>query len=349
MIDLYEFAADKVRENIHGRKKFQNNGVQFRCPFCGDSKKSRSKMRGWLMKDKGGGAHYHCYNCQLSLGAFDFVAALEHRDVESVKMEVMREYKRHGFSNSDLLETVFGKDYSTSGSMQSVSNELRVKEIVNDVDIPEDWVDLEESEDASKIVRSRRIMEAPFVPKDWKLYYDKKMSRIAIPWIRGGKMVYHQLRKVYKKQNQKYLFPKETNKDVFGLDGLDPLFQYVFYCEGVFDAVFVKNCVAIGGLTPTKRQLDLIRGKIDHDNLVLFSDNPWMDESSRTSLQKIAKKNARALVWMWNKSDDAKDVNELVLKKNDVRMFADEDFLRKNIVTVTHMNMMLKFNRMIRK
>ena len=39
--------------------------INFRCPLCGDSQKSRTKARGWLL-EKDNNFVYYCHNCGAS-------------------------------------------------------------------------------------------------------------------------------------------------------------------------------------------------------------------------------------------------------------------------------------------
>ena len=48
-----------------GRVQEVSGGYRFRCPYCGDSKKSQSKARGHVV-EKWGGKFFKCHNCGLS-------------------------------------------------------------------------------------------------------------------------------------------------------------------------------------------------------------------------------------------------------------------------------------------
>jgi DNA primase len=210
------------------------------------------------------------------------------------------------------------------------------------IDYGDDWVDYTDNEYAKAIIVNRKILEAPFIPHDWKFFYDSKTNRLVIPWIRDGEMVYYQSRAIIKSP-EKYLFPKNTEKDVFGLDTFDESVPYVFYSEGVFDAIWTKNCLAIGGLNLSKHQAEVVENRtclVDHH--VYFPDNQWLDHSARDATIKCVK--AGKQVFIWPKEFKQKDVNDYVLK-NKTNPFMDINFMSKHVYKGIAALTRLKFMR----
>jgi transcription elongation factor Elf1 len=50
--------------------------INFRCPICGDSQKSRSKARGWLL-ERDNKFSYYCHNCGASQGFNYFLKTVD--------------------------------------------------------------------------------------------------------------------------------------------------------------------------------------------------------------------------------------------------------------------------------
>ena len=50
--------------------------INFRCPLCGDSQKSRSKARGWLL-ERDNKFSYYCHNCGASQGFNYFLKTVD--------------------------------------------------------------------------------------------------------------------------------------------------------------------------------------------------------------------------------------------------------------------------------
>lgn len=56
------------------RLRERGDDYNFRCPFCGDSRKTETKTRGWLTWDKDARSYgFHCYNCSKSCGLLDLI------------------------------------------------------------------------------------------------------------------------------------------------------------------------------------------------------------------------------------------------------------------------------------
>ena len=74
--------------------KFQRKGdylYQFRCPYCGDSKKNPNKARGFFYR-KEVDMIYKCHNCGIGRNVFNF---LKDYDVELHKQYVVEKFKKN--------------------------------------------------------------------------------------------------------------------------------------------------------------------------------------------------------------------------------------------------------------
>ena len=57
-------------------KRTKDNLYNFRCPFCGDSKKHKNKARGYLFQKKGDFI-FKCHNCGASKGFSTFLKEID--------------------------------------------------------------------------------------------------------------------------------------------------------------------------------------------------------------------------------------------------------------------------------
>jgi hypothetical protein len=116
-----------------------------------------------------------------------------------------------------------------------------------------------------------------------------------------------------------YVGPEQV---VFGLDNIDVSFPYVICFEGVYDSVFVKNGVCIGGKSLTPLQEQIISLRYPRHRIVLAFDNdaPGREATRRT----IERTGGKFKYFKWYSGHEpAKDINDYVLETGDVSAFAD--------------------------
>jgi hypothetical protein len=211
---------------------------------------------------------------------------------------------------------------------------------IDKTDLPSDWLNL--NDDCKKFIKSRRIYDAPNLPKDLTFYFSRKEKRLVIPWKENNEIKYYQTRALYKNQTPKYKFPFNSQKYVFGLDSIDPDFKYIFYTEGALDSIWIKNGIAIGGLNLTSNQKEILESYFLNVP-ILLTDNPWQDKASTELILKISKINPSQQIFLWPKHIKEKDINEYVVKNNDTKLFFNEDFLILNIMTAMKAAIKLTF------
>lgn len=337
MIDLFDYCVDKIYEYAPGRKVRRQNKLNFRCPFCMDSKKSKTKKRGWLYRNNDDKPSFHCFNCSTTLGVYKFLAELEHKDISEIKRDLASEYMK--ISKEDLHTHIISEN----------DNNITVK--INETNtmtptlkLGNTWDKLSKSQTSVMLVNRRQINKAPFKPKNWKMYYDTKYDRLIIPWYRNTDLKYYQSRTLTDK-GVKYIFPKNTQKDIFGLDELDPSFPFIFLLEGVFDSIFVKNGICIGGLLMTDHQKDIIDSYTPFYELIYLTDNPWVDKTAAYNITAIVKNDQRIRFFEWDKNNKNKDINDDVIHDKNYNKYGDEEYLKSRITSGLKLNAKLKFLR----
>ena len=82
-IDLKYIGALAPRLSMFAKK--DNDVWNMRCPICGDSQKSKSKARGYIL-GKSGRYTYTCHNCNVSMSFSRFLETIQLRiRITSVK------------------------------------------------------------------------------------------------------------------------------------------------------------------------------------------------------------------------------------------------------------------------
>lgn len=287
-------------------------------------------MRGNYYRKSG---TYFCFNCSTHLAGLNIISKLGQIDYNEVKKDYLQKFIK-----------IQNDCYSSEISPLTASSFEEKPKVNTTFDIPDNWIDIPEQE-LKQHVLDRKVLEAKGSPDNWRLYYNEQTDRICIPWIKNQQITYYQERAIRPWQPNKYLFPKDSSKDIFGLDKIDDSWKYILFTEGCFDSVFLPNGIAIGGIYPNVDQMSLLENiKFDME-LVWFPDNFWVDQSSKDKILRQCEKNPLQKIFVWDKSITSKDINEVVLHINDIDFFFDnKQYIESRITTLNKLKIMLKFD-----
>lgn len=281
------------------------NKVNFRCPFCGDSKKSLTKKRGWLYLDS---ASYFCFNCSTSMSGIQFLKALAGPDYQSIHQEYVRLFLKSGLDASLSSAYSIPDDEPGLFSLKPALEPSLKKPL---------------SSRAKEYLKNRMVLDAPFLRESFFSTYskDNKEEYILIPWKINGIDAYYQINDFLKLHSMKYIFPKNKKKLLYGLDNVDPTYKKIFVFEGVYDSVFVKNGICSGTKAITEYQMKLIKSRWPQHEICIAFDN---DTPGFASMMKAieAGKASKYFVW-YNSRTKEKDINEAVLASKNPCMFSD--------------------------
>lgn len=325
--EYVQFLRDKILEYLPSSFKPTGNGTyNGRCPFCGDSRKSATKRRGFFYAGKD--CSYYCFNCGAHMSGMQLLQALSGEDYADLKREYVKTYLRSG--GAELPSS-----FSSSSLGPGEPGLFDLKPVVR----PEWKKPL--SDDARAYLAGRRVLEAPFLRDPLWSTWARGDEYILIPWTLNGVDAYYQLNDFKRAHSLKYVFPKSMRKLVYGLDNVDISWPYVIVFEGVYDSLFVKNGVAVGTKSVTDYQMRLIRERYPNHTVCLSFDN---DAPGVASMTKAVER-GDAHFFRWFGSGTAqKDVNDYVLATGDVRAFADRSRLERMIFGPLQMKMWIAQN-----
>ena len=335
--DIKFFVQDKIRENIT-KIKMGRTAWNFRCPICGDSTKNRRMKRGWYYVATDS---YHCFNagCPANgcVSGVELVAFITASTPAAVKSEFFRSIRK----NPGLVDQYKKSQAKLFAQMEiEVKRKKELQEV--SAELQDTWIPLPES--AAKYVEDRKISSAPNLPKSgFELYFDTEDERIVIPWRRGGELQFWQGRSTRDGQIPKYKGAVDRDKDVFNYDNIDESFPYIFCLEGALDAIWVKNGVAVGGVTLTEKQIDLLTRKLCDP--VIMLDNNWVDQAAKQELEKICKNHVKQKVFIWPHGVKEKDINEYVMTRGKNPFFDDETFLKSRVFSGVRALFEMKMSR----
>lgn len=321
--EYVQFLNQKILEYLPPNRVKVGDKINFRCPICGDSRKSSTKKRGWVyLRD----SSFYCFNCGTGLPGIKLLEILSGASYQDIKREYVKLFLKSG------------QDNSLSAAYEQPTDEPSIFQLHSIVK-PE-WKN-PLSEKAREYLDKRLIIKAPFFKDALYSCYNKSKTEeyILIPWVLNGCEAYYQVNDFLKLHSLKYRFPKGMKKLIAGLDNVDVSWPYIICFEGYYDSVFVKNGVCLGTKAITDYQLKLINERFPKHQIVISFDN---DASGIESMVNLLHKRNNFKYFKWfNPSTKQKDINDAVCASGNVNMFTDEKLLEYLILDKLMMKMHL--------
>ena len=223
-------------------KKKGDHLYNFRCPYCGDSQKSKLKARGFVfLKDNK--FIYKCHNC--SKGA-SLQNLLKYVDVKIYNDYIFERYKKTD-NEPDIgkfTQPKFLKGDSPLRKLKKVSQlswNHPVKQFVQKRKIPTNLhFELFFAQKFYKCVNS-------IVPNKFQDLTNDH-PRLVIPFFDEDNKMFAFQGRAFGKENPKYItiILDPTRDKIYGLNRLDKN-NPIFAVEGPIDSLFLDNCIAVGG------------------------------------------------------------------------------------------------------
>lgn len=305
-------------------KQKTNDLWNFRCPYCGDSKKNKLKARGYLYKYKEN-VRYKCQNCSISASMMDFLTFMDHNLASQYKLECYLEKNPKKDEGAPELE--IPDDTLDSSALVSIGcvplsdlNDAHAAvQYVKSRKLPSDRMkDLYYIDDTSKFVRLNSAYKDRLIPDE----------RLVIPFRdKLGKLSGVTCRALGPSSKRYLAIRLSQYPLIYGLDRVNLRFP-VYVCEGAFDSMFIPNAIAVGG-SDLGRVLPILK-----DTKVIFI---FDNEPRNPQIVKIMEKYiTRGSMVVWPKDWKYKDVNEAISSGMPVSTILDV------IYTHTHDELKLK-------
>jgi hypothetical protein len=293
--------ADTLLNYLPGKRKHTPSGwIGFNAVCCDDK-----RQRGGFIVNGGDAVSYHCFNCgfkcswqpgrHISKNMNKFMRDLNIPDdiISQLRLEALR------LDNNSTTEirNVIPKFDPRAMPMDSLSMVEWAENIAeSDFSVPENL---------QKCIQY--LIDRNIDPKCYPFYWTIKTgfsNRIIIPFLYKGEIVGWTARATNDAQ-PKYLSEQQPGY-VFNLDNQTDEREFVFVCEGPFDALSIDSCALLGAeIKDSQHWLLKQLGK----EIVLIPDR---DAAGKATLEQ-----ALALEWsvsMPDWPDGIKDVNDAVIK-----------------------------------
>ena len=294
-----------VSSRLEKFKRVKPNLYNFRCPLCGDSKKNRSKTRGYLYNIKAD-INFRCHNCGASMTFSNFLKQL---DPVIHKQYVFERFKNNSTGRGTVVEEPTFKfeepKFKTKIRIPLCSEVRRGREYLEARGLDPKrfyW-----AQDFTGFVNSIKPTFGSNVPKE---------SRIIIPLYYNKSLIGVQGRSVGPSP-VKYITTMfvDNAPKIYGLDEITDS-EPIYIVEGPFDSTFIKNSVAMCGS-------DVDIGSFNWSDYIYVYDN---EPRNREIVNRISKTIDRGdKVVIWPSTILEKDINDMVLGGHDVQSMVESN------------------------
>jgi len=288
-----------VSSRLQKFKRVKPDLYNFRCPICGDSKKNKSKTRGYLYAIKAD-VNFKCHNCGSSMTFSNFLKKI---DTTMHKQYVFERFKNNKTGRGTVVEEPEFKFEAPKFSPK--------------VDLPK----------ASEIPTAKLYLEKRGLDPS-KFYYTDKFKawvntlvekfdnieydepRIIIPLIYENQLIGFQGRALGP-NSVKYItiMLEENAPKVYGIDKINEK-EPIYIVEGPFDSHFLDNSVAMVGA-------DLDTRPFGWSNYIWVFDNEPRNREIVNRISKTIDRGEQVVIWPNNILE--KDLNDMVLSGHDVQ------------------------------
>lgn len=312
MNHLTELSIERISSFLEGFHK-ANNKYNFRCPFCGDSAKSKLKMRGWLYEYEGN-TYFKCFNCDKSTSYRNFLKELfedeyyryaadklfSHENTNpAYKPKNTSNYTLDTYSFSRLRNLYPATEHNKSGQY------LLGRKITN-------LGLFYHTENYGALLEEMGLKE---YEKEFKIHE----PRLLIPHFDRNKNLTHIQMRSFSNMGVRYKTYKVIDSyKLWNLNNIN-LNKKIYITEGALDGSFVENCCAMSG---SDAQLEKsILGNFK-ENLRIILDN---EPRNPVILEKYKKLIARGYIVFHWPDIPYKDINECILNNFDILQYIYDD------------------------
>ena len=290
---------NEISARLSQFKKKGDYLFNFRCPHCGDSKKSKTKARAYLYRVKND-MFFKCHNCGEGQSLTNFLKFLDNKKYEQYLLE---RYKGSAPSTPQPKFNDFKPKFKEVDILDGLTpvSELKdnhpVKQYVIKRKIPEKYF--------SKLFLCNKFMAFVNKAKPNTFSHTKgEHPRLIIPFYDINNKVFAFQGRAFGKEQPKYLTVKldENKQKVYGLNTVN-LQEHIHIVEGPIDSMFVKNCLAAAGADLTL--------KVEPSNVTYIFDNEPRNKEIIKRMYDVIEKDYNLVVW----PDDMrhKDINDMII------------------------------------
>jgi transcription elongation factor Elf1 len=312
---MLDFVDIQYAQHLAGRLdryKITNRNpykINFRCPICGDSKKSKSKARGWLL-EKENNFYFYCHNCGESHSFSNFLKAVDPISYNDYVAEKFinnannapktqtstlddTKFEQPNFSHSDVLKNL--------KKISQLPHNHPVKKYIDKRSIP--------TKHHYRLYFAPRFKEwiNGIIPNKFE-NVKKDEPRLVIPFLDKDRKCFGVSARGFDPEGLRYItIMFDEVPKIFGLDKVNFKEKY-YVVEGALDSMFLSNAVAMAGADGNTNALDHV------GNAVFVFDAEPRNREIHKRMEKIIDMGHQIVIWP--NDIPGKDINEMVLSGN---------------------------------
>lgn len=299
-------------------KNLGNNVFNFRCPFCGDSKKKKTKARGYIFEIESN-AIFKCHNCGKSGNFSSILAELDHGLYTQYKLEKFgTEKKSVKKEKYDVSEKIKGEVKFDRSPLKKC---FRLDSLPDDLKVVLDYAKKRKIPEKffSKLYAAYSLND---ISKNIEKYIKKEFPNfpvLVIPFFKkDGSFDYIQCRNITDSNNIRFI-TFEINESApklwgeFRVDWCRP----IYVLEGPIDSMFIENSIALAGAAHSSSieyiisQQKIHCEETDKKNIVICYDNDY--RYNHEIMNQLNKRiNEGFSVVLYDKKFKFKDINEAI-------------------------------------
>jgi hypothetical protein len=288
----------------------------FRCPYCGDSQRTKSKARGYIYQLKND-HNFKCHNCGTSRTFTNFL-----KDLDTVLYDqyVMERYKEGTTGKRSQTKTPefnfekpnFSKKSFDLPTIAELNKEHFARKYLEDRKIPNNYL--------RELYFCEKFKEWTNTQKHTFDKVEQDEPRIIIPLINKGEIFGFQGRSLNKNSKVKYItiILNDTPPKIYNLDKPD-YNKTVYVVEGPIDSMFLDNSIAMVGADIDKM---FFLSNFETDFVMVY-DNEKRNRQIVDRMENAI--DLRLPIVIWPNDLKEKDINDMILAGIDASKIIKEN------------------------
>lgn len=307
MVDVVELQYATMLSGRLERFKIKSTNpykINFRCPICNDSQKSKTKARAWLLENnKTHTFSFFCHNCGASSPFWKFLKGIDTMAYNDYVAAKYIDKSKAANNNVTVDETKFVTEKPDFGDplkkikkISQLAADHPVKLYINKRQIPAN--------------QHYRMYYAPkfmtwintIIPNKFEKF-EKDHPRLIIPFFDEKGKMFGLSARGFDPNGLRYItIMFEEKPKVFGLDKVDFKKKY-YIVEGAIDSFFLNNSIAMAGADGNAHNLP--------DGGIFVFDNEPRNREIHKRIERLIRDGKS--VCIWPSSIQEKDINDMYL------------------------------------